>query len=57
MWNLKKKTKQKVTNELICKTETDSWTLKNLQLLKGTGVGVGGMAWGFEIGICTPSME
>ena len=28
-------------NELICKTKTDSRNLKNLRLLKGTGVGGG----------------
>ena len=33
MWNLKKKD----TNKLICKTETDPQTLKNLWLPKGTG--------------------
>ena len=32
MWNLKKD-----TNELICRSETDSQTLKNLSLQKGTG--------------------
>ena len=43
------------TNELIFRTETDSQTLKNLGLPKGTGWGVGQMDWGFEIGICTQS--
>ena len=33
MWNLKKKD----TNELMCRTETDLQTLKNLWLPKGTG--------------------
>ena len=37
MWNLKKK---KHTNELIYRTETDSQTLKNIWLPKGTGLGV-----------------
>ena len=37
MWNLKKKFK-KDANELICRTETDSHTLKaNLWLSKETG--------------------
>ena len=36
MWDLKKK---KDANELICRTETDSETLKNLWLPKGTGQG------------------
>ena len=40
MWNLKKG-----YNELICRTETDSQTLKNLRLPKETGWR-GGMAWG-----------
>ena len=38
--------------ELICRTETDSQTLKNLKLAKGTGVEVGGVDWGFGVGIC-----
>ena len=37
MQNLKKD-----TNELICRTEKDSQTLKNLQLPKGTGDRSGG---------------
>ena len=38
-------------NELICRTETDSQTLKtNLELPKGTG---GRVDWEFGIGICT----
>ena len=50
MWNIKKKD----TNELTCGTETDSQTLKiNLRLPKGTGGGMGGMDWGFGIGIFT----
>ena len=43
------------TNELICGTETDSQTLKN-SVTKGDRWGggtVGGMGWGFGIGICT----
>ena len=49
MWNLKKD-----TNELMCRTESDSKTLKNLWLSKGTGWGVGGMDWGFGTDdICT----
>ena len=36
MWNLKKK---KEYNELICRTETDSQTFKNLRLPKETGWG------------------
>ena len=31
--------KKRDTNELICRTETDSQTLKNLWLPKGTGGG------------------
>ena len=41
------------TNELICRTETDSQTLKNLWLPKETGCGVGGMDWGSGTGIGT----
>ena len=44
MWDLKKD-----TNELICRTETYSQTLKNLWLPKGSGRGVGGMNCGFGI--------
>ena len=40
MWNLKKG-----YNELICKTENDSDTLKNLWPPKETGCW-GGMGWG-----------
>ena len=41
-WDLKKK-KKKDTNELICRTETDSQTLKtNLWLPNGTRAGVDG---------------
>ena len=40
------------TNELICKTEIGSQTLKNLGLPKGMGGGRG-MDQGFEIGIRT----
>ena len=42
MWNLKKG-----HDELICRIETDSQTLKNLWLPKETGWGGGGMGWGF----------
>ena len=41
---------KKNTNELSCRTETDSQTLKNLWLSKGTGVGE---CTGGGIGICT----
>ena len=45
---------KKDTNELICRRETDSQTLKNLRLPKGTGQGWGaGMDWGFGTGIWT----
>ena len=37
MWNLKKG-----HNELLCRTDTDSQTLKNLLFPKETGSGVGG---------------
>ena len=40
------------TNEIYCRIGTDSLTLKNLQLPKGT-VGRGGGKWWFGIGICT----
>ena len=40
MWNLFLK---KDTNGLICRTETDSKTLKNLWLPKGTGYGEDGL--------------
>ena len=43
----------KDANELICRTETDSPTLKNLWLPKGTGGVGGGMDWGVGTGICT----
>ena len=49
MWNLKKK---KDANELICRTKTDSQAL-NLWLPKGSGRWVGGLYWGFGIGMCT----
>ena len=39
---------KKDTNELICRTETDSQTLKNLWLPKGTGGG-GGWTEGLEL--------
>ena len=41
MWNLKER-----YNEFLCRTETDSQTLKNLWLAKETGWW-GGMGWGF----------
>ena len=44
--------KKKDTSDLICRTETDSLTLKNLWLPKGTGSGMGGMDWGLGVGIC-----
>ena len=45
MWNLKKN-----ANELSCKTEADSWTLKtNLWLSKGTGWGGQGWIRGFRL--------
>ena len=44
--------KKKDTNKLICRTETDPQTLKDLWLLKGTGDG-GGVDWGVGTGICT----
>ena len=37
------------TNELICRTEADSQTLKNLWLPRGTGGGGGGMNWGLGL--------
>ena len=43
MWDLKKKD----TNELICRTETDSQTLKNLP--KGTGRGQEGWTGGLGL--------
>ena len=49
MWNLKKKD----ANELICKTEIDSQTLKNLWFPKETGKGVERMDWGVGTDICT----
>ena len=41
MWNLKKG-----HNGLLCRTDTDSQTLKNVQFPKETGWGVGGCAGG-----------
>ena len=41
MWSLKKG-----HNELLCRTDTDSQTLKNLRFPKETGWGVGGIRWG-----------
>ena len=46
MWNLKKK--KKGYNDLLCRIDTDSQTLKNLWLPKET-VGVRGLSWGFGI--------
>ena len=46
IWNLKKG-----YNELICKTETDSQTLKDLWLPKETCCGEGVMGWGFGLGM------
>ena len=43
MWNLKKD-----TNELICRTGTDSQALKNLWLPKGKG---GGDGWTWGLGL------
>ena len=34
-------------NEFLCRTDTDSQTLKNLCFPNETGCGVGGMHWGF----------
>ena len=44
MWNLKIG-----TNELTCKTEKTSQTLKNSRLTKGIGGRKGGVDWGFEM--------
>ena len=42
--------KKKDTNELICRTEANSQTLKNLWLLKGTGGGRDGMGvWDWQM--------
>ena len=47
MWNLKKKGH----NELLCRTDTDTQTLKNLWFPNETGWGVGecteGLGWKF----------
>ena len=40
---------KKDTNELICRTETDSQTWKNLQLPKGIGVGM--QEWTGDLGL------
>ena len=52
MWNLRRKWVGGNTNELICRLERDSQTLKNVWLPKGTGLGapVAGMDWGFGLG-------
>ena len=47
MWILKKKKKD--TNELICRIKTDSQTLKNLWLPKGTGGEWKGWTGGLEL--------
>ena len=44
---------KKDTNELICRTEVDSQTLKNLWLPMRMGLGGVGTARGFGTGICT----
>ena len=44
---------KKDTNEIICRTETDSQTLKNIELPKGTGSWEHKMDLGFGVGICT----
>ena len=51
MWNIKKRHKSYL--QLICRIETESQILKNLWVPKGSGCGLGGMDWGFGIGICT----
>ena len=44
---------KKDTNELTCRTETDSQTLnRNLWIPKGTG-NFGRVDWGFGISMCT----
>lgn len=43
MWNLKKG-----CNEPLCRTDTDSQTLKNLRLPNETGLGMGGCAGGLR---------
>ena len=47
MWNLKKKKKKKDTNELICRTETYSHTLKTNMVIKGEKCK--GTDWGLEM--------
>ena len=42
MWNLKKG-----HNELLCRTDTDSQSLKDLWFPKEIGWGGKGMRWGF----------
>ena len=41
MWNVKK-----AHNELLCRTDTDSQTLKNLWFPKGDSSGGWGICWG-----------
>ena len=45
MWNLK----EKDINELICRTEIDSQTLKNLELPTGTGGRWEEWTWGLGL--------
>ena len=47
MWNLKKG-----QTELLCRTDADSQTLKNLWFSKETVQGVGGCAWVMEWKFC-----
>ena len=46
MWNLKKG-----HNELLCRTDMDSQTLKKLMISKGDRFGSRGMGWGFGMEI------
>ena len=43
--------KKKGHNELFCRTDTDSQTLKNLWFPKETVWGVGGIRWGYGMEI------
>ena len=48
IWNIKKKDKINLEkNELLCRTDTDWQTLKNVTISKGDRLGFGGMDWGF----------